>query len=81
METKGANMNTEQFWDRLSRSMPPVFPRKDVPKFMGSLITPAALANLDSKGVGPIISLKIGKYTAYEKISFITWLKTRYREK
>lgn len=67
----------DAFWASLEEALPPVFARHDLPKFIGGLLTPAGLANLDSKGLGPSVRVQFGKYIGYEKINFIEWLNSR----
>lgn len=69
----------EDFWLKLERELPLLLTRRDVKMYCGSLITPAGLANLDSKGRGPTVRLTIGKYRAYERTNFIEFLRSRVR--
>lgn len=77
MSHEPQEVTTDPFWVALERALPPVFSRQEAAKLLGGLITAPGLANLDSKGEGPTIRVRIGKYTGYEKISFIGWLRGR----
>ncbi|ABB40197.1 hypothetical protein Dde_3403 [Oleidesulfovibrio alaskensis G20] len=61
--------------ETLSRELPPVFCRKDVPKLLGNIIAAGTLANIDSRKQGPP-RIKLKRNTAYERTSFLIWLKS-----
>lgn len=51
--------------------------REQMISFTGGILTPKYIANLDSKGEGPVGSILIGKKVAYPVVSLITWLEGR----
>lgn len=63
----------------LENCLPPLFDRETASKSLGGIITPKTLANLDSLGKGPRYAMRIGKKVAYEKESFLDWLKSRIK--
>lgn len=66
----------DSFFENLLKDLPPVFPRKDVPKYLGSLLSVGYIANLDSAGLGPE-SRRVGGNVVYERESFVRWLMSR----
>ena len=60
----------------LENELPPVFARCDVGKFLGGLISPAYLANLDCLKRGPK-SIRIGRKVGYFREDFLEWLVGR----
>ncbi len=66
----------DAFFDNLLQSLPPVFPRKDIPKYLGNLLSVGYIANLDSAGLGPE-SRRVGGNVVYERESFVLWLVSR----
>ncbi len=69
----------DSFFESLRKALPAVFPRKDLPRYIGSLISVGYMANLDSSGQGPE-SRRIGGNIVYERDSFILWLISRMEE-
>ena len=67
------------FLEQLSRHLPPVFTRREICKFLGGLLTPGGLANLDCEGLGPP-RVRAGRAVLYEKTSFLEWLSNRFSE-
>ncbi len=72
---KGSNHN-DAFFKNLLTELPPIIPRKELPKYLGNLLSVGYMANLDSAGQGPD-SRRIGGHVVYERDSFVTWLKAR----
>jgi hypothetical protein len=75
--SKEISVESETFWKRLEAALPPVFARAKVGVLSGGIIASGTMANLDSQGKGPPIRVRIGKHTAYERISFLLWLRGR----
>jgi len=65
--------------EQLTLSLPPVFTRREICKYLGGLIIAEGLANLDCEGLGPP-RVKVGRAVAYEKVSFLEWLSKRFSE-
>jgi hypothetical protein len=59
----------------MSRELPPIFCRQDLDKYIGGIFKPKTLKNMDSKGTGPGVAIRVGKKVAYEKNSFIDWFR------
>lgn len=63
---------SNMFCEKLQNSLPSFFTRKDVPKYLGSIISRGTLANLGKKN-GPPYEIFRNK-AVYEKDSFLEWL-------
>lgn len=63
----------------IEKQLPPVFDRHTASKILGGILTPKTLSNADTSGTGPSVKVKIGKKIAYERDSFIEWLKNKVR--
>jgi hypothetical protein len=59
--------------------LPPVFTRQTASHVMGGLISAKTFSNLDALGQGPPVKAKIGPKVAYERESFMRWLRQRLR--
>ena len=70
-------MTSETIKDELMALLPRIILRADIPKYLGQLISPRYLANLDSAGQGPP-RFKIGKKVAYLRELFVDWYLERY---
>ena len=68
---------TDRFFDALEKELPPVFTRDVASKCMGGLLTPKTMSNADALGTGPSIRVRLGKKIAYERTSFMHWLRKR----
>lgn len=68
--------NITLYLKKLQEVLPPFFTRKDVPKYLGSTISPGTLANLGKKH-GPPYEI-IGNKAVYEKESFLEWLEKHF---
>lgn len=66
----------DSFFQTLLNDLPPIIPRKELPKYIGNLISVGYLANLDSAGLGPEYR-RIGGSVVYERESFVQWLESR----
>ncbi|WP_419780314.1 hypothetical protein [Maridesulfovibrio sp.] len=66
----------DTFFKNLLAELPPIIPRKELPKYLGNLISVGYMANLDSAGHGPE-SRRIGGHVVYERDSFVQWLESR----
>ena len=56
-----------------------IIARTEIKVFTGGLITPGYIANLDSKGEGPLGRIRSGRKTGYQKRQFVQWLRERSR--
>ena len=68
---------TDRFFDALEKELPPVFTRDVASKGMGGLLTPKTMSNADALGTGPSVRVRLGKKIAYERASFMHWLRQR----
>ncbi len=68
------------FYRTIENSLPPIFTRQTASMAIGGLISPKTFANLDSKGQGPPVKKKLGTKVAYERDSFVTWLRGRLKD-
>jgi hypothetical protein len=65
--------NQELLLSAMRNELPPVFCRQDVIKYCGGIFKPKTLKNMDGKGRGPDVKVRVGKKVAYERDSFIRW--------
>lgn len=56
--------------DALRQTLPPIFPRKEIPKLLGNAISVGTIANLGKDGP-PYI--RQSKHSIYEKNTFLEW--------
>lgn len=70
------NTNTTLILKKLQEVLPLFFTRKDIPKYLGSIISRGTLANLGKKD-GPPYEL-IGNKAVYEKNSFLVWFEEHF---
>lgn len=61
---------------KLKNTLPAVFSRQEAAKQLGNLISAKTFSNLDAKRQGPP-KFQVGGKVAYEKDSFLNWLKKR----
>jgi hypothetical protein len=54
-----------------------IIARTEIKVFTGGLITPGYIANLDSRGEGPLGRIRSGRKTGYQKRQFVQWLRER----
>jgi len=59
-----------------AEKLPPVIARKEIRKYLGGIISPKTLANLDSLGEGPP-RIKIGRTVGYPTVELLLWLDDR----
>lgn len=71
--------NSEVLFSKLQRSLPPIFSRDEAAKHLGGILKAATLRNIDMQGKGPKIKTRIGRKVAYERDSFVDWLR-QYKE-
>lgn len=64
------------FFETLVRELPSLLTRKDIGRFLGTLISPRYLANLDCNGKGPART-RIGQKVVYRREDIIEWLRNR----
>lgn len=63
-------------FSQILSELPPIIPRKNIPEYLGRLISVGTLENLDAQGLGPK-RLKIGKNIVYTREALIEWLNDR----
>ena len=51
--------------------------RSRIAEFSGGTLTPGTLANLDSKGLGPLNRIRVGRKVAYPVAELIEWMLER----
>ena len=51
--------------------------REKIGEFTGGTISPAYMANLDAKGLGPARRIRIGRKAAYSVEDLVAWLEDR----
>jgi hypothetical protein len=66
-------------FDSLIKSLPPMISRDHVEKYLGGVISPKTLANLDSEGKGPR-RMRIGRKVAYFTEDLLEWLSLRAKQ-
>ena len=65
-------------FDEMAANWPSeIVARTEIKVFTGGLISPKYIANLDSKGEGPIGRIKSGRRTGYLKKPLVEWLRER----
>ena len=72
-------INSPAFYKAIEAALPPVFTRKTASQAIGGLISPKTFSNLDALGQGPTVAGKLGSKVAYERDSFMRWLRQRLR--
>ena len=68
----------EKVIKNLSKELPPLFSRKEVPNLIPGVIAYRSLCNLSSVGGGPPF-IVVGKNVCYEQENFILWLAKRMK--
>jgi hypothetical protein len=68
-----------EFYRAIEAALPPVFTRQTASQVMGGLISAKTFSNLDALHQGPPVKAKIGPKVAYERESFMRWLRQRFR--
>ena len=61
----------------LEASMPAVFARREIPKYVGGSLTVGTLANLGKDGPPYFL---INKHATYEKNSFLKWYRSQIKK-
>ena len=56
-----------------------IIARTEIKVFTGGLITSGYIANLDSRGKGPLGRIRSGRKTGYQKRQLVQWLRERSR--
>ncbi|MCB6543265.1 hypothetical protein LI168_14195 [Desulfovibrio desulfuricans] len=57
----------------LEKSLPPVFARKDIPRFLGGSLAVGTIANLGKAGP-PYV--RRGRHAIYERDAFLAWYRS-----
>lgn len=68
------------FFERLIETLPPIFCREEAARQLGGIFTARTLKNMDCRGDGPQVTARIGKKVAYERDSFVHWLREYSRK-
>ena len=63
---------------QLSKELPPLSSRTEVPKLIPGVIAYRSLCNLSSEGSGPP-SIMVGKNVCYAREDFVSWLAKRMK--
>lgn len=66
---------TDVFFTSLEKTLPPVFTRTEAAKHLGGILSARTLNNIDWRGEGPEVRVRIGKKVGYERASFMQWLR------
>lgn len=74
-ETRSSD--TEARIEELRNNLPKFFTRQTISREFGGMLSPKALATLDSNKEGPDVRVTIGKRVGYERESFLRWLENR----
>lgn len=61
----------------LEASMPAVFARREIPKYVGGSLTVGTLANLGKDGPPYFL---LNKHATYEKNSFLKWYRSQIKK-
>ena len=69
-------MDNKSRLESLRKTLPPFIARKKIHEFLGGLISPGYMANLDCKGLGPP-RVQIGRQIGYLRSDLINWLSAR----
>lgn len=72
MQNLGGQGLVEAMVSSLEKSLPPVFARKEIPRFLGGSLAVGTLANLGKAGPP---YMRCGKHAMYEKSTFLTWFR------
>jgi len=70
-------INSNEFFTVIEDILPPIFTREYITEKLGGIIKSKTLANVDCLGNGPSRKFRIGNKVAYEKKSFLEWLRNR----
>lgn len=67
------------FIQTLKESLPPIISRKELPKYLGGVVSQSLLRHADAKGQGPQVGWKIGEHSvAYKTESLLEWIVRRF---
>ena len=68
-----------EFINTLKGDLPPIISRKELPKYLGGVISQSLLRHADAKGQGPKVAWKIGEHSvAYKTESLLEWIVLRF---
>lgn len=68
-------ITTDIFFTNLKSALPPVFTREEAARHLGGLLSAKTLNNIDYKGEGPEVRVRVGKKIGYERETFVQWLR------
>ena len=74
-----SDIKSQKFFNELAQSLPPVFSRQVASQAIGGLISAKTMSNEDALGCGPSVKMTIGNRVAYERDSFLEWLRRKVR--
>jgi hypothetical protein len=75
------NPEQREFVELLLPKLPPVVAREQVKTVLGGIIAPNTLKNADCAGKGPYVAWEVGRKKAYETVSLLAFIATRYEVK
>jgi hypothetical protein len=73
------DIKNQKFFNELSQTLPPIFSRHVASQAIGGLISEKTMSNEDSLGCGPSVRMTIGNRVAYERDSFLEWLRKKIK--
>jgi len=69
----------QDFIKEMLPKLPPVIARKEVPRFLGGVVSSQTLSNADASGEGPEKAFRLGgKYVVYRTEALVHWLVSHY---
>ena len=76
---RGFTKAEQDFIGALLPKLPLVIARKEVPRFLGGVVSSQTLSNADAAGEGPEIAYRLGgKFVVYRTDSLVHWLVSHY---
>lgn len=72
-------VGSDSFFEAIERELPPVFSRRTASQAIGGLVSSKTFSNLDALRQGPPTRVRMGNRVAYERESFMDWLRERMR--
>jgi hypothetical protein len=65
--------------EELSRTLPAVFARREVPRLLGGIVSVGHLQNMDCEGKGPRNRYLLGRRVFYRREDFLEWMRSNMR--
>jgi hypothetical protein len=70
--------NLNEFLKALAERWPSAgVAREEVDKFSGGMLSPKYMGNLDSRGLGPVGRIRVGRKVVYPVNSLLKWIEGR----